>query len=302
MKTITFIGDIHLFHIAPSSRRDDYPSIVLEKIEKVGEYSPSDIYICTGDICHKPVLPDKYKNRIIPAFNSLGKPVFSIIGNHDVPNYNLQRIDSVSLGVLFESGVLSHLEVIKFKVGSKKYCIIGCDYGEDVPEPLPGYTNILVAHAFYSSTVINTDEVKLQDEDLKGYEHVVLGHDHAKYEPFLNKYGTTIHRPGSLTRGTCHSYNLSREISVLKMTFGEDGVNAEFVTIPSSEVKSAFKRKVFDDKIPSTKGMITFIKKFLNVNISEAPIFSILEALDIEDSEVRIYVENVLLNSGFIKN
>lgn len=304
MKVVTFIGDPHVYHVPPSSRRDDYPRIILKKLVSVATYSPSDAYICLGDFCHKPILPTEYEVQVLMALAAMGAPVYSIVGNHDVPRGKVDQVYKTSLGVFFKSGLLKRIEKpLRFKVGGTPYCIRGADWEMGVSKTDGTCEEVFCTHAFYQQTHVKTDEFKLTDDLLSqsGVKHVVLGHDHAKYEIHENKYGQKIYRPGSLGRGTAHYYNLKREISVLRMEFYEERVKADYVTIPTAPVKEAFKRRVLEPKQPSGRSMVAYLKEFLAAEVSTKAIFKIFDSMEIQDSDIRSYVENLLVSNGFIR-
>lgn len=303
MKTITFIGDPHFFHIAPSSRRDDYPSIVLDKMMRVKEESPSDAYIFLGDVFHKQTLPMRYLVRVATTLLLMDKPIYSIVGNHDVPRYNVDKIDETSLGLFFKTGLIRRLTELKFKVGSQKYYIKGIDYRQPIPKAPKVDRAILVLHAFYQHTAIKTSETKITDKQLadSGFHHIIFGHDHAKYDPVTTDAGQMVYRPGSLTRGTAHHYNLLREISVLRMQCMSSGLNIKMINIPSDPVKVSFEKKVTSKGHKSLKDMVGFIRSFLSSSASTQCPYKILDEIEIENPDVRKHTETLLFNYGFVR-
>jgi len=310
MKAVTFIGDVHVSHVTPSSRKDDYPMIILEKLGKVAEVSPSDAYVFTGDFTHKPQLPLKYIFHVVETLAvNFGNKIYSIIGNHDIPRDKLEKLNETTLGLLFGAGIIKHLNCIKFRVGETPYKIIGLDFGEDIKgstnpnDGLGSSQKVLVTHSFYEHCGVPTDEALLTNEQINksGVGHVVLGHDHAKYDIYHNDAGVGIYRPGSLSRGTAHNYNLEREIEVCRMEFYEEYVTAKYVTIPTDPVKVAFKRKTLEEKPKSPKDMVKFIRSMFKMKKGIIDVYNILDNVVIEDKAIRKYTDKLFLNYGFVR-
>lgn len=304
MKTIAFIGDPHTFHLIPQSRRDDYSEIILKKIRSLKKHVDADAYILLGDVFHRPVLPIHYLTKVAEALLSLDKPVYTVVGNHDVVRYDMDRLDEASLGLFIKVGILRHLTEVKFKVGEKRYVIHGTELGAKLPKAYDKATNICVAHAFYEHASTPTDHFIFKDADVKeaGHQYYVLGHDHVKYETFVNDKGQHILRPGSFSRGTAHNYNLQREISVVVIECTRKGLVYRYKNIPTEPAQAAFKRKAFEPKRKSGKDMVFFIRGMLSTTIATDSVFDALDDVIIEDDRIREYLTNLLLQYGFTKS
>ena len=105
-----------------------------------------------------------------------------------------------------------------------------------------------IAHRFYN---YNLSEYTLHDKNIEflDYDLYVLGHDHVCY-PNEEFKGKVIQRPGSLMRGTSHSYNLTREpsfdINYITESNGKLGIRFERVIIPHQPAIEVFSNQVFN--------------------------------------------------------
>ena len=87
MYKIGIIGDIHI-DSKVSSRKDDYFSTCLEKLEEVANNCKNIIIL--GDVFNRPTLTNDYFIRLYDFLRyrctCKGNNFYTIIGNHDVYN------------------------------------------------------------------------------------------------------------------------------------------------------------------------------------------------------------------------
>lgn len=305
-KVINFIGDAHLSPTTPSSRKDDYAQAILDKITWIALNCPADATIFLGDMFTRHLIGEKYLSKVAEAVTLLPHP-YAIVGNHDVPRHNIEMVDTTALGVLFKTGALKRLTQLDIKVGSKKYLISGVDYGCPLPRNISqDVVGILIAHAFYYKNavpVLDVGESVITDDDLatSNFQHVILGHDHAKYTDHVNDFGQTIYRPGSLSRGSSHYHQVGRHISILRGSLTEQGFFATSVQVPSVPSKDVYQIEALEDKTPQGKDMVSFIKSFLMHRNGKADVFEVLDACEISDKRIRDYCEFLFSSYGFVR-
>lgn len=221
MSKILIVGDVHLSYMAPSTRIDNYPTTILNKVQWVLQYaldnSITDVYLL-GDIFHTTQQPTWYVNMAIRLFNhyrSLGIRIFTLVGNHDVSYGRLDKLNDSPLGTLVNAGVLERFQCMVYDDTH----VMGVDYGMPVPQA-PNDKSMLLAHMFYAQP-FGKDHDNLTKEQVEelGYKMIVLGHDHNQYD--VVKVGDTrIFRFGALSRGTSHRHHLIRTIQVLQVETG----------------------------------------------------------------------------------
>lgn len=201
--------DPHFSSTKPTSRVDDYPQAMLNKLSQIAAISDTlDVFIFTGDFFHLKSVSLPYLIKLINVLKTFKCPVYSIIGNHDILYARLDTIDRCPLSILFETGVLKRLTKLEFE----NVDIYGFDYCLKDPKPAfdlnPSKVNVLVSHTFISQ--VRRDET-ITFEDVKDFNIVIMGHDHDFYDPI--EYGKAIIiRSGALSRGSLHYSNSQRPV------------------------------------------------------------------------------------------
>ena len=125
MSKIYFVPDVHLQEYSPRSRKDSYPTTILEKLEYIVNVVNENNGICIflGDIFNAVNLPMNYFYRVVDVFKKFNKVPLIITGNHDIPRNNPEMMDRSPLGLLINTGLaeeLQHLE-IKGKVADNGF-------------------------------------------------------------------------------------------------------------------------------------------------------------------------------------
>ena len=82
MSKIYFIPDVHLQEQSPRSRKDSYPTTVLEKLEYIVEQANSNnaITIFLGDLFNAVNMPMNYFYRVVDVFKKFNKVPLIIVG------------------------------------------------------------------------------------------------------------------------------------------------------------------------------------------------------------------------------
>ena len=82
MSKILFIPDVHLQEYSPRSRKDSYPTTILEKLEFIVDYANknnADVYFL-GDLFNATNLPMIYFYRVVEVFKKFNKVPLIIVG------------------------------------------------------------------------------------------------------------------------------------------------------------------------------------------------------------------------------
>ncbi len=226
----SFVGDLHLDSRTPSSRLDDYAQATLSKLQLVLEgcqaHNSTHLFL-SGDVFHRRAQSFDYLSKVIAAFRQFkqaGVQVHSIVGNHDIQHDRMDTLSSNPLGLLFEIGLIQRLSeeglrlpfVFSSDINSRPQVLIrGVDYGKPLPARVAKTDlnlSFVVAHAFYDNA-LDSHAFSFEEVRASGHDYLLLGHDHAPYPPLLVGQ-TKVIRPGSLTRGTSHDYQLHRPIQI----------------------------------------------------------------------------------------
>lgn len=222
-------NDPHFSDISPASRTDDYPEVCFQKMMEVAEacrqISPTAV-ILTGDIFHfKNAKRNSHRvvTRLIKVFRSMGCPVYSIIGNHDIDG-SIEKIEDQPLGVLLESGALRLLTRVSFSdPGNPTVHLVGHNHSYQNPmsfmddiesdrrDPTSYYIDVVHAGILTEATNL-PDMINLHTLWPRGVWNLMLsGHIHADLGVIEDRItGKVFTNVGSLTRGSLAESNLTR--------------------------------------------------------------------------------------------
>lgn len=243
------VGDIH-FKSNYFNRLDDVKATFENKFTQIFELAVKhDVegVILTGDIFDDKIAQNTtpgFLTWIIKILKKCPMPLYTIVGNHDIRNNDLETIPRQPLGTLFESGAIYRLT----NAGG----IVGHDFGTDLEATPLDKVDLAVIHAYVSKpggTMFGNERVwSFADLELLNAKIVLAGHDHQAYP--IEKYGSTlIVRPGALFRKNRDAVDLNRPIQVALMDLANG--TAEYLPIkhePSTKVFNLEMKEV-DDKI-----------------------------------------------------
>lgn len=211
MCNILFIGDTHLKAVSPVSRKDSFPTAILNKLQYlscVASTYKCDTFMLLGDVFDSPVTSLPYLAEVIDTFKHIkekGITVYTIVGNHDIKNNRMDSLAQTALGILIATGYvkLAPRELVIDDTVFKCY-----NYPEEVEPKSTDKYEVCVAHLYYE---FNLAHDSLQADDLKrlGYDAMVLGHYHTPCDT-ETIHCTKLYRPGSLSRCTSEPYNKLR--------------------------------------------------------------------------------------------
>jgi exonuclease SbcD len=259
--------DWHLTCGNPVSRKDDYPSAMIDKVRQVGRIAKDNAVsavIVPGDVFHSKRQSIQFMTSVVSVLKTFPCPVYGIAGNHDLLFDRTDTMDRIPLGLLFASGAMKHLD--KFKVGG--VYVQGQDYQANLvtPQAPSGYDLCIgVGHAFYKAGQFTGEDCLAESgEEIadKGWDILLLGHDHVEY-PITEVVGSsgrklTVLRVGALSRGTKHIYNRVREVNVCFIQI--EGKEFHSSTIPLS-VRPA--DEIYQEEKIEREGMASRISDFV---------------------------------------
>lgn len=210
------ITDPHFTSVAPSSRIDNFVEASFAKFEWVLQRcvdEKADALLITGDLFSTPTQIDQIKNRLKALILKYGVRVISIPGNHDLLHYNVGYIDRTSYMAMASPEVMIDLSGQpegEYHIGD--WIIKMHPFGEAFPMVNIKNT-IILSHCFYNYDKEDRLSVHRQHVYKCGAKFVLFGHDHNQYQVEDNN-GTLVVRPGALTRGTSHTENRVRVVSM----------------------------------------------------------------------------------------
>lgn len=300
MSKIYFVPDVHLQEQSPRSRKDSYPTTVLEKLDYIAELANSNnaTTIFLGDLFNATNMPMNYFYRVVDVFKKFNKVPLITIGNHDFPRNNPDLLPRTPLGLLNNIGLIDYLQHYEVE---GKVVIEGSHFWQAIPKASQVTTTaipmkkICVAHCFYEDKF--AEEHNLHNKDIVdlGYDYYIFGHDHTPYEDI--KIGDTIiYRIGSLTRGTANENQLIRD-QVYILEYDTILDNFRRIPIPCLPAKEVFNESVFlrkEQKLDTQKILDNL------VFTSNDSIYDVLDRSEQSD-DIKKIVEEYLQAAGIFR-
>lgn len=266
--SISFIfrTDCHVADKSPLSWKGDYPSEVFESLRQVGELAR--LHGVTGvldggDYFHVKT-PSRNSHGLIFDTGALHKnypcPVYSIEGNHDITGNNLDTIGDQPLGVLYVSGIFTHLREEVFNVDGLQVRVVGLPYSpsRDLNEiqafrKKPGDDYLIaIVHAlaaedppahveeFFGEPVFRYSNLIFED----GPDVFCFGHWH-RDQGVVELDGRYFVNQGALSRGALTKENVERTPKVSLIECTKEGIKVTVIPLqvaPAEEVYD-FERK-----------------------------------------------------------
>ncbi len=254
---ILFIGDPHLEGRQPGFRKDDYPEVVLDKLQWCLHYAQQHRLLpaLLGDLFDKPRdNPTWMLGRLMEMLSA--QEVVGIYGNHDCAETQLTENDSLSL--LIKSGCIQLVSEDQPWFGeiNERYVYVGgSSYRHFIPDPfvMPERQQSL----FDQSTLVFW--LTHHDIDVPGYtsgvvtptelaniDYVVNGHIHRQLDPVV-KGMTTWLTPGNISRRSRSDANKNHTPSVLRFDIWADHYEMKYITVPHRPFDEVFYEAVIDE-------------------------------------------------------
>jgi len=285
--------DVHMADKGPASRKDDWPTTVLGKLEQtrlVAAKTKADALLDGGDFFHVKS-PSRNTHaltrRVADHHSNYPCPVYCTPGNHDSVFGDYQFLGRQPLGVLYSTGVFNRLYdehelVVVSADGNFKVRVVGIPYHgvkydmERFHRITKGDEDFLIVVAHVLASVHGGQMFK--DEDIVKYsdlEHhpadmFLFGHWH-KDQGVEHLWGKHFVNIGSLTRGALTEDNLDRKPACAVLTITPDGAAVQVVRLkvqPGEEVFDVQRRMQVEARSATMDHFIDTMKDTL-VHASE---------------------------------
>jgi DNA repair exonuclease SbcCD nuclease subunit len=301
MSKIYFVPDVHLQEQSPRSRKDSYPTTVLEKLEFIVEYVNSNKGTCIflGDLFNAVNMPMNYFYRIVDVFKKFDKVPLTCVGNHDFPRNNEDLLPRTPLGLLNNIGLIDYLQHYEVE---GKVAIEGVHYWQQIPKASQltstqiSMKKMCVAHCFYEDAFAQDHNLHVKDVQELGYDYYILGHDHTPYED-VKVFNSTVYRIGSLTRGTANDKQLTRD-NVYILEYDTDLDLFRKIQVPCLPAKEVFNESVFlrkEEQSLDTKKILDNL-----VFTSNDSIYDVLDRSE-QSQDIKDIVEQYLQAAGIFR-
>lgn len=300
MSKIYFIPDVHLQEQSPRSRKDSYPTTILDKLSSVVDIVNNNDgqAIFLGDVFNAVNMPTNYLYRAVDVFKNFKKKPKVIFGNHDIPRNNPDMMDRSPLGLLINTGLVEELQ--HYEVDGR-VVINGFHYTQPIQpaslstSTLQSMKKICVAHVFFEDSFAQSHNYKIEDFVKLGYDYYILGHLHDDM-PDYHATNFEVYRIGSLSRGTANEKQLVRDnIYILEYdTILDKCTRIPIPCLPATEVfkESVFMRKEEDMNMNKILDNLVFT--------SNDSIYDVLDRSE-QKKEVKDIVEQYLQGAGIFR-
>jgi len=254
------IGDPHLEGRQPGFRKDDYPNVILEKLEWSLNHARENnlLPIILGDLFDKP--RDNPNWMMVRLFECLTGEILGIYGNHDV-HYQPELTEHDSLRLLVTSGrirIVSSESPWCGMIGGRPVIIGGSSYRQEIPKSFDRQSHDLdcdedafvVWLTHHDILIPGYDEGRIKPTEIDGIDLVINGHIHRKLET-VEAGKTHWLTPGNISRRSRSEAVRAHDPSVLRI-----GIKADWFTLEEIEVPHRPFEDVFHEAITETTATV----------------------------------------------
>lgn len=231
-KGLLFIGDPHLASRSPGSRKDDYATAILKKLEWSLDYAAKESLLpcLLGDIFHH-----KWERqlKLIGALCAVlaGREVLTIYGNHDITENTLT--EGQALDLVIRAGLLTLISERHYWEGTingVKVIVGGTSFGSLFPVGFkPGYEpEVKVFWLTHTDLAVGNVARPHEAHQIDGIDYVINGHIHAR-QPKEVRGKTTWLTPGNIARESRAQRDAP---AVLRADVSHQGAEFHYVEVP----------------------------------------------------------------------
>jgi len=243
---LLLIGDPHLEARQPGFRKDDYPSVILDKLAWCLEYARANALLpaLLGDLFDKP--RDNPNWMIVRLLDLLQGEILSLYGNHDCADPELSDHDSLSL--LTKSGRLKLLSpdcVWQGTIRGREVVVGGSSYRQKIPDIFKPSTNgsesapLVLWLTHHDILIPGYDEGRIRPRAIPGVDLVINGHIHRQLAE--QRAGATRWlTPGNISRRSRNDATKSHVPSVLRIDIQQQSYDLYYVEVPHRPFDEVF--------------------------------------------------------------
>ena len=256
------IGDPHLEGRQPGFRKDDYPSVILEKLAWCLDYAAAHRLLpaILGDLFDKP--RDNPNWLIARLLDLLRGEVIGLFGNHDCANPQLSDDDSLSL--LVKSGRLRLIDAEHPWIGTlggREAVIGGSSYRQLIPKVFEppaeaGRQPLVIWLTHHDVLIPGYDEGRIQPCEIQGVELLINGHIHRRLEE-VRVGATRWLTPGNITRRSRNEATRMHVPAALRIDVSPASYKLTFVEVPHRPFDDVFHEAVAD--LPASAAGSAFV-------------------------------------------
>jgi hypothetical protein len=257
------IGDPHLESRPPGFRKDDYPNVVLDKLDWCLSYALENRLLpaILGDLFDKP--RDNANWMLARLFDLLRGEILTLYGNHDCADPVLNEHDSLSL--LVKAGrlkLLSQDNLWQGIIGGRCVVVGGSSYRHEIPRRFECSTNgdgapLVIWLAHHDVLIPGYDEGRIRPFPIDGVQLLINGHIHRQLEE-VRAGETRWLTPGNISRRSRNDATRSHVPSVLRIDVSAEKYDVYHVPIPHRPFDEVFHEAVIDPQVDT--GQSAFVR------------------------------------------
>jgi DNA repair exonuclease SbcCD nuclease subunit len=250
---LLIIGDPHLEGRTPGFRKDDYPHVILDKLEWSLRYAQAHRLLpaILGDLFDKPRdNPTWMLGSLIDLLT--GIECIGLYGNHDCADPELCDHDSLSL--LVKAGCIRLLDGQPWRgsMNGRSVIVGGSSYRQQFPDRFDasngtdGRAPIVFWLAHHDLIVPGYEEQgRIQPREIAGIDLVINGHIHRRLQD-VQTDGTLWMTPGNISRRSRSEATKDHVPSVLRIDVTDEGYVRQFIEVPHQPFDEVF-HSIFTD-------------------------------------------------------
>lgn len=241
------IGDPHLEGRTPGFRKDDYPRVILDKLEWALRYAKAHRLLpaMLGDLFDKPRdNPTWMLGSLIDLLRDT--ECIGLYGNHDCADPELSDHDSLSL--LVKAGRLRLLDERPWEgvINRRPVIVGGSSYRQRLPDrfdmpPAGNGDRPLVFWLAHHDLIVPgyEEQGRIQPREIEGIALVINGHIHRRLQDVQT--GQTLWMtPGNISRRTRSDASRDHVPSVLRIDIDSAGYARQYIDVPHQPFDEVF--------------------------------------------------------------
>lgn len=273
MPSFLYSTDHHFRDTNPVNRKDIFLDSLCEKLEEFIEIANErevGTILLGGDVFNSYSPPPKVVKKVIQILKKFPRPIYSIIGNHEIPG-NLSAASDKMLGLLKEfndfpiryfdfDNVFSKQVIAEIPIIGINYYSGIEDYLKMIDKPVKEGT-ILLAHANIVDKPCPFPDYCLMQELKLPAQFVFCSHYHPALGVVQNSHGNIFISPGAFSRGSISTGDVERIPGIAYLEITKNSFSHELIPLKSAKPSE----EIFDlETIELYKEKKANIEDFIN--------------------------------------
>lgn len=245
------IGDPHIEGRQPGFRKDDFPQVILDKVQWCLEYAQSNRLLPTflGDMFEKPRdNPTWMLGRLIEIMSRV--PAIGIYGNHDCAEPTLNENDSLS--ILIKSGCLRLVDERspwRGTMNGRTVFVGGSSYRQPIPfefqltdvrrRTMFDYDPLVVWLTHHDIDIAGYENGRFKPHEIENVELLINGHIHRKLETVVAGQ-TQWMTPGNISRRSRSEACKEHVPTVLRIDVQSESYDVTEIEVPHRPHEDVF--------------------------------------------------------------